>query len=88
VKRHHDQCIAHEGQHLIKANIKFQKFSPLSSRQEAWQCLGKHGSGEGDEGYISCSEGNQKKTVSWASSRRVSKPTLSVTHFLQQGHIS
>jgi hypothetical protein len=31
-----------EGQHLIGAGLKFQRFSPLSS----WQCLDKQDAGE------------------------------------------
>jgi hypothetical protein len=32
----------HKGKHLIEAGLPFQ-FSPLSSWQEAWQYLGRHG---------------------------------------------
>ena len=28
---------------LIGAGLQFQKFSPLASWLEAWQCLGRHG---------------------------------------------
>jgi hypothetical protein len=31
--------------HLIRTGLQFQMFSPLSSRQEAWQSPGRHGSG-------------------------------------------
>jgi hypothetical protein len=45
VKRHHDQGISYKGQHLIVAGLQVQRFSPLSSWQEAWQCPGRNGSG-------------------------------------------
>ena len=32
--------------HLIGAGLQFQRFSPLSSWQEAWQHAGRHGAGE------------------------------------------
>jgi hypothetical protein len=64
VMRHHDQGNYHKRQHLIGAGLQFQRFSPLSSRQEAWHCSGRHGTGEGTERSVACSEGNQKKTVS------------------------
>ena len=58
-----------------------------SSWQEAWQCLAKHGPG-GAESSTSCFEGKQERrlSVSQAARRRASKPTPTVTHFLQQGH--
>jgi hypothetical protein len=31
------------------AGLQFQRFSPLSSRKETWQCPGRHGAGEGAE---------------------------------------
>ena len=31
------------------AALQFQRFSPLSSWQEAWHCAGRHGAGEGAE---------------------------------------
>jgi hypothetical protein len=34
VKRHHDQGNSYKGQHLIRACLQVQRFSPLSSRQE------------------------------------------------------
>ena len=43
LKRHHDQGNFYKGQYLIGAGLQFQRFSPLSSWQEAWQCAGRHG---------------------------------------------
>jgi hypothetical protein len=34
VNRHHDQGKYYEGQHLIRAGLQVQRFSPLSSRWE------------------------------------------------------
>jgi hypothetical protein len=59
VKRHHDQDNSYKGQHLIGAGLLALRFSPLSSWQEAWQCLGRHGAG-GAESSTSCSEDKQK----------------------------
>jgi hypothetical protein len=84
VKRHHDQGNSYKG-HLIGAGLQVPRFSPLSSRQEAWQYPGRHGAG-GDDSSTSCSEGEQEKTVSHLTRRRVSKPTATVTHFLKQSH--
>jgi hypothetical protein len=44
VKRHHDHGNFYKGKHLTGASLQFQRFSPLSSRWEAWQHAGKHGS--------------------------------------------
>jgi len=85
VKRHHDQGNSCKGQHLIRAALQVQRFSPLSSWQEACQYPGWHGSG-GDENSTSCSKGSQEKTVLWAARMRVSKPMTTETHFLQIGH--
>jgi hypothetical protein len=40
-------------QHLIGAGLQFQRFSSLSSWQEAWHSAGKHGVGEGAGCFIS-----------------------------------
>jgi hypothetical protein len=45
VKRHHDQGNSYKRQQLIGAGLQFYKFSSLSSKQEAWQHPGRHGSG-------------------------------------------
>jgi hypothetical protein len=53
---------------------------------EAWQHPGRHGAG-GAESSTSSAEGSQGQTEHpQAARRRVSKPTPTVTHFLQQGH--
>jgi hypothetical protein len=47
MQRHHDQGNSHNGKHLIEADLKFQRFSPLSSSwQEAQQQAGRYGAGE------------------------------------------
>jgi hypothetical protein len=40
-KRHHDHSNSYQGKHLFEANLEFQRFSPLSSQQEAQK--GMHG---------------------------------------------
>ena len=53
-KRHQDQDNSYKAQqHLIRAGLQVQRFSPLSSWQEAWQCAGRHGAGEGAESSTS-----------------------------------
>jgi hypothetical protein len=39
-----------------------QKFSPLLSRRETWQCTGKPGAREGAESSTSGSAGSRKRT--------------------------
>ena len=85
VKRHNDQGNSFKRKHLIGAGLQFQRFSPLSLGQEAWQYPDSHGSG-GAESSTSCSKVNQEKTGSHVVRRRISKPTPTVTHFHQQGH--
>ena len=53
VNRHHDQGNSYEGQHLIGAGLQAQRFSPLSSWQEAGQHPGRQGAGEGAKNFIS-----------------------------------
>jgi hypothetical protein len=55
VNRHHDQGKSSK-EHLIGAGLQVQRFSPLSSRQEAWQHPSRHGAG-GAESATSSSEG-------------------------------
>jgi hypothetical protein len=47
---------------LIKDNISlgltYRRFSSLSSRQQACQCAGRHGAGEGGKVSTSYSKGN------------------------------
>ena len=46
--RHPDQDNPYyKGKHLIADALQGQRFSPLSSWQEAWQHAGRHGAGEG-----------------------------------------
>ena len=40
-------------ENLIGAGLHHQRFSPLSSGQEAWQPPGRHGAGEGAESSTS-----------------------------------
>jgi hypothetical protein len=40
VKRHCDQSNSYKGKHLMGSCLQFQRFSPSSSWQEAWQCSG------------------------------------------------
>ena len=47
------QWNSYKGQHLIGAGLQVQKFSPLSSWQEAWQCADRHGAGKGSESSTS-----------------------------------
>lgn len=46
------------------AGLQFQRFSPLPAWQEAWQRVGRHGSGEGAESSTSRSEVSQDQTLS------------------------
>jgi hypothetical protein len=46
VKGYHDQGNTYQCKHLIGAGLQLQRFSPLSSWQEAWQRTGRHGAGE------------------------------------------
>ena len=42
MKRHHDKVNSYKGKHLFGSGLKFQRFSPLSSRWEEWQHPGRH----------------------------------------------
>ena len=53
MKRHHDHGNSYKRKHLIGAVLQFQRFSPLSLWQEAWQYPGRHGAG-GAESSTSC----------------------------------
>jgi hypothetical protein len=86
VKRHHGQSNSYKGQHLIGTGLLVQRFSPLSSRLEAWQCPGRHSAGEGTESSKSQSNCKQEKFGSYVARRWVLKPTPTMTYFLQQGH--
>ena len=63
----------------MELDFSFRGLSPLSSWQEGWQCADRHGVGEGAESSTTWSEGSQEEP---------SKPTYTVTHFLQQSHTS
>ena len=85
VKRHHDQGNSLKDNILVGAGLQVQRFSPLSSK---W----KHGSIQAgvvqeELRVLSCSEDKQK-TGFQAARMKVSKPTPTVIHFLQQGHTS
>ena len=61
VKRLHDHNNSYKGKHLIGAGLQLQRFSPLSSWQEAWQRAGRHGAGEGAQSSTSGSAGSRKR---------------------------
>jgi hypothetical protein len=82
IKRHHDQ-----GQYLIGAGFLVLRLNPLSSWWKACQHPGKHDT-RGAENSTSFSKGKQEKTDFQTARRRISLPTTTVTHFLQQGHTS
>ena len=64
MKRHHDHSNSYKGKHLIGADLQFQRFSPLSSRWEAWQHAGKHGS-QRAEISTSWSIGSSRRLSHW-----------------------
>ena len=74
VKRNHDQGNSYKEQYLIGSGLHFQRFSPSSSRQEAWQHVGRHGGG-GAERSMSSWKGSQGQTIFQEARRRVSKTT-------------
>jgi hypothetical protein len=49
MKKHHDQGNFYKGKHLIGAGLHFERFSQLSSWQEAWQHPRRFHAGEGAE---------------------------------------
>ena len=75
VKRHHDQGNSYKEQHLIGAGLQFQRFSSSSSRQEAWQCLGRHGTGERAKSSTSWSKVARRK--GYLSSRQLGRGSQS-----------
>jgi hypothetical protein len=73
---------------LIKEDILRLAGSEVHSiiiKVGAWQCPGRHGAGRA-ESSISLSEGCYQNTHFQAAGKEVLKPTLTVTHLLQQGH--
>jgi hypothetical protein len=59
---HHVLVNSYKGQFLIGADLQVQRFSPLSSWQEAWQHPGRHGAG-GAQSSTFWFEGSQEKTI-------------------------
>jgi hypothetical protein len=49
VKRHHERGISYEGKHLVRASLRFKRFSSLSSGQEACR---QTCAGPGTESFI------------------------------------
>ena len=81
MNRHHGQGNSYKG-HLIRAGLQVRRFSPLSSRQEQ----GSIQAGLELEELRVTLKGNQEQTNLHMVRRRLSKPTYTLTHFLQQGH--
>lgn len=96
MKRHHCHSNSNKDNHLIRACLQVQNFSPLSSWWEARQCIGRHGAKEGAESTTSWLAGNRKRECrcTWWAHLQTSKPTprntLSpvISHLLQQGNTS
>ena len=61
MKRNHDQGHSYKEKYLIGAGFQLQKFSLLSSWQEAWQHAGKRGAGEVAERSTSVAAGSRKR---------------------------
>jgi len=83
VNRHHHQSNTNKGQHLIRAGLQGQRFSPLSSRQ-------KHGSFQVSMAQKELRVLHPSLTISrrkLTTLGETSKPTPTVTNFLQLGHI-
>ena len=81
MKRHHDHGNPCKGKHFIVVAL-------LSSRWDMW-CAGRQSTGKVTESPTSCS--NRKWSVYHPKQSlrmyETSKPTSTVTHFLQQGYI-
>jgi hypothetical protein len=60
LKRYHDHSNSYKEKNFIGIGLQFQRLSPLSSWQEAWQHTGC-GAGEVVEFSISGSTGNKKR---------------------------
>ena len=98
-KRHHGQGSSYKEKHLIGAGLQFQRFSPFSSWQIAWQHPGRHGAGERAElsilirrqqkGIVSHRQqkGRLSSTLGRAWAKETSNPTPTMRNFLQLGHI-
>jgi hypothetical protein len=88
VNRHHDQGKSDKRQHLMGAGLQVDRFSPLSSK---W----KHASIQAGmiQEMLRALHLHLKDASRILASRklgcgRVSRPTFTVTHLLQQGHTS
>ena len=88
VKRHHDQGNSYKGKHLTGAGLQFQRFSPLSSWWETWWHTCRHDAKDSWTFYISIQRqpGGASLPPWMELEHRTSKPTPTVTHFLQQSH--
>ena len=62
MKRHHGQGNFYKGKHLIGTGLQFQRYSQLSSWQEARQCVGRHGA-RGAESSTSCLKESKEETL-------------------------
>jgi hypothetical protein len=93
VKRHRNGGNPYKGKHFIGACLQFQRFSLLSSWQEAWQCAGRKTWCE-KELRVLCIDPKAARRgtlchLGWSlSTCETSQPTftVTVTHFLRQGH--
>ena len=54
LNRHHEHDNTYKEKLLNGAGLEFQRFSPLSSWQEGWQCVSRHGAGA-------------KSSISWST---------------------
>jgi hypothetical protein len=68
------------------AALKVQRFSPLSSWQEAWQHAGGHDAGEVAESSTSGSISSRKREILGLLGLWKPQNPPTVAHFLQQGH--
>ena len=75
----------HKGQHLIRAALQFQRFSPLSLWWEAWQCAGRRLDLKAARKSLSPA-GSQEEALYNELGHKISKLIPTVVHFLQQGH--
>jgi hypothetical protein len=82
MKRYHDQGNSYKRQYLIGVAYRFRG---SVHHHHHGRKHGRHGNG-GAESYTSCSKDKLEKTIFQESKRRVSKPTSTVTYFLQQDH--
>jgi hypothetical protein len=64
VKRHLDQGKSYKKQHLIRAGLQLQRFSLVSSWQEAWWHAGRHSAGEGDKSSAFDLKANRRRLTS------------------------